>query len=482
MRLFQVRLTRARVALLAGMILLSIVGAAAITFRMPPTYAAKSEALLIGPSQVGGKPTNPYLQFSQSLSVTLDVLIVASSDSVTGNQIVARGGTDSYTVVRSHGVSESEPIITVTGSASTPAQAMKTANLVVAFITADLQKRQAAADITSDNLLKLVAITTPSGASRVWKGPVEVGFGVFVLGLVGSLILFVLLDRYLIRRDVKRIVQRRPRRRRAGEPVARSSEAAAAIRRRDKGRIEVIAQESVDNGDQPEESGSRKRRVGIRAMRGRAADTPDVTHEDGHLEITASGSENGDQSEESGSRKRRVGIRAMRGRGTGAPSASPESDQADAAGQDSAADRADVSPGNGPQAGSDESSWVKSDEERPAKPGEERSARSGEGRSATSGEESAAKSGEASPAAADNGARPSESVPRRRRAGMRAIHGPVSGPGSRPPGANRVEISARARSNDEAHRPSENGHQAEDETDSARTVGDAHASQGRPPN
>ena len=163
------------------MILVSIVGAAAITLRMPATYAAKSEALLIGPSQVGGKATNPYLQFSQTMSVTLDVLIVASSDSTAGKQIVARGGTNSYTVVRSHGVSESEPIITVTGSASTPEQAMKTANLVVAFITTDLKKRQDAAGITSDNLLKLVAITTPVHGSRVWKTPVEVGFGVFVL-------------------------------------------------------------------------------------------------------------------------------------------------------------------------------------------------------------------------------------------------------------------------------------------------------------
>ena len=488
MRLFQVRLTRSRVALLAGMILVSLVGAAAITLRMPATYAAKSEALLIGPSQVGGKATNPYLQFSQSLSVTLDVLIVASSDSATAAQIVARGGTNSYTVVRSHGVSESEPIITVTGSASTPEQAISTAKLVVGFITADLQKRQAAADITSDNLLKLVAITTPAEASRVWKTPVEVGFGVFVLGLVASLILFVFLDRYLTRRDVKRIVQPRPRRRRvAGPAAAHAPVAGAATRRPDQSRIEVVARESEDNADQPGESGSRKRRAGVWAMRGRAADAPDVTHEDDQVEITAPGSNisnDGDQPEESGSRKRRVGIRAMRGRGAGASSASPEEDQTEAAGQDPAAEAADVSPGRGSRAGSEESSWVRADEELPARPGEEPPTKSAD--------EPPTKSAEESPAPSDSGARPSESGSRRRRAGMRAIHGPVSGPASRAPGANRVEVvradplerfAARAfRERPEGGQNGQNGHQTADDTDSARAGSDARASQVRPPN
>ena len=257
MRLFQVRLTAARAGLLAWLLLLSFVASVGVALRLPATYSAKAEAVLIGSSLTDGKPTNPYMQFSQALSVVADVLKVASSDADSARQIVAGGGTNSYVVERLLGASE--PIITVTGHAPTPEQAIKTTTLVVKFLTADLKRRQDAIDVSVDDRVKLVTITTPEQASREWKTPIEIGFGVLVLGLVGSLVLFVAVDRFFVRREVKRrdakrIVQARPHNPRVGWRRIRVATTRAAGQVHHEGRIEVTARASSDNGDRPHDT------------------------------------------------------------------------------------------------------------------------------------------------------------------------------------------------------------------------------------
>jgi hypothetical protein len=254
MRVFQVRLTAARAAFLAALLLLTFVASVGVALRLPAKYSAKAEAVLIGPSLTDGKPTNPYMQFSQALSVVADVLKVASSDADTARQIVRLGGTNSYVVERLLGASE--PIITVTGEARTPQQAITTTTLVVKFLTADLKRRQDAADVSVDDRVKLVTITTPEQASRQWKTPIEIGVGVLVLGLVGSLILFVVVARFLVRREgkrraaTKRIAQAqvRSRKPRSGWRPIRVVATRAAGRARRGGPIEVTARASAQDG------------------------------------------------------------------------------------------------------------------------------------------------------------------------------------------------------------------------------------------
>jgi len=256
MRLFQVRLTAARSVFLAGLLLLTLIASVGVALRLPPKYSAKAEAVLIGPTVADGKPTNPYMQFSQALSVVADVLKVASSDADSARQIVAGGGTNSYVVERLLGASE--PIITVTGHAPTPKQAIKTTTLVVKFLTADLKRRQDAVDVSVEDRVKLVTITTPEQASREWKTPIEIGFGVLVLGLVGSLILFVVVDRFVRRRDLKRReakrmalakAQARSREPRVGWRPIRVAASRAAGRVHHEGRIDVTARAASGNGE-----------------------------------------------------------------------------------------------------------------------------------------------------------------------------------------------------------------------------------------
>jgi hypothetical protein len=285
MKLLQVRLTAARAGLLAAMLLLTLAASVGAAIRMPASYSAKAEAVLIGPAQVGGKSTNPYLQFSQALSVTLDVLIVASSDADTVRQILAKGGTKDYAVVRSHGVSDSEPILTVTGKAPSAQQAITTTTLVVMFLTADLQKRQDAVQISPDGRVKVVAITTPEQASRQWKTPVEIGVGVLVLGLVGSLLLFVMVDRYFVRRDLKRreakrIAQARPRKPRVGWRPIRVVSTRAAGRVHHEEHIDVAARAPSENGARvPARNGARASSENRRRGRAGTHDRRDDTVE-----------------------------------------------------------------------------------------------------------------------------------------------------------------------------------------------------------
>jgi hypothetical protein len=251
MRLFQVRLTAARSVFLAGLLLLTLIASVGVALRLSPKYSAKAEAVLIGPTLADGKPTNPYMQFSQALSVVADVLKVASSDADTARQIVAGGGTNSYVVERLLGASE--PIITVTGHGPTPEQAITTTTLVVKFLTADLKRRQDAVDVSADDRVKLVTITTPEQANREWKLPIEIGFGVLVLGLVGSLVLFVVVDRFVVRRDLKRreakrIAQARSREPRVGWRPIRVAASRAARRVHHEGRIDVTARAASGNG------------------------------------------------------------------------------------------------------------------------------------------------------------------------------------------------------------------------------------------
>lgn len=260
MRIFQVRLTPARSLLLGGLILLSLIASVSVAALMPAKYTAKAQAVLIGPTYVGGKPTNPFLQFSQALSVTLDVLIVASSDPSAVQQIVNGGGTSSYTVSRSHEISDAEPIVDVTSKAPTPEQAITTTRLVVNFLGTNLQSRQAAVDVAPSGRVKLVEITKPDKASRVWKTPIEIAVAVLVLGVVGSLILFVLIDRYSSRRRPRKTATLPVQTARERRPVPGRIPLRRAGRAGPKERIDVSAQLHAGNGSLSDNDDTRPHR------------------------------------------------------------------------------------------------------------------------------------------------------------------------------------------------------------------------------
>jgi hypothetical protein len=208
MRILKVRLTAARMAVLAALLLATCLAAVAAVVMTPPTYIAKAEAVIIGPSQTDtGRPANPYMQLGQALGVIADVLISASSNDAAQKQILARGGTENYVLERPFG--ESEPILDVTAKAPTQAQAMTTARLVIAQLTSELVNRQDAIRAAPGTRVNLVTVISPTSASRTMKTALEYGVAVFAVGLVSSFLLTVVFDRYLRRREADQQVRTR---------------------------------------------------------------------------------------------------------------------------------------------------------------------------------------------------------------------------------------------------------------------------------
>lgn len=227
MRILKVRLTGARIAFLAALLLATCLAAVAAVVIAPPTYTAKAEAVIIGPSQTEtGRPANPYLQLDASLGVIADVLISASGNDSAQKQILASGGAKGYLLERPFG--ESEPIIDVTAKAPTPAQAMTTARLVIAQLASELVNRQNAIQAAPGTRVSLVTVISPTSASKTMKSALEYGIAVFALGLVSSFLLTVVFDRYLRRREADQKVHTRKKLGRVRRPRARVAHGYAA--------------------------------------------------------------------------------------------------------------------------------------------------------------------------------------------------------------------------------------------------------------
>jgi hypothetical protein len=215
MKILKVRLTAARLAVLVALLLATCMAAVVAVIMTPPTYTAKAEAVIIGPSRTDlGRPANPYLQLNSSLGVLADVLINASENEAAQKQIVAGGGTTNYILARPFG--ESEPIVDVTAKAPTASQAMTTARLVVAQLGMELANRQNAVQAAPGTRVSLVNVISPTSATRTLKTALEYGVAVFALGLVSSFLLTVVFDRYLRRREADQRVRTRKKPRRSG--------------------------------------------------------------------------------------------------------------------------------------------------------------------------------------------------------------------------------------------------------------------------
>lgn len=200
MKILKVRLTPARLVVLSSLLLVTCIMAAAVAVMTPPTYTAKAEAVLIGPSlNDNGRPANPYMQLGQALGVIADVLISASGDEAAQKKILAGGGSKDYVLERPFGASE--PIIDITTKAPTAGQAITTARLLMAQLSSELQSRQNAVQVAPGTRVNLVRVTSPTTASRSWKTALEYGVAAFVLGVVSAFLLTVAFDRYLRRRE-----------------------------------------------------------------------------------------------------------------------------------------------------------------------------------------------------------------------------------------------------------------------------------------
>ena len=202
MHIFRIQLTRGRVLVAAVLLVLTVCAALGAAMQVPPTYSANADyVLLSGTRDPNGHLTNPFLSFNDSLNVTATVVSSAVSSDSSVNEILGQGGTRHFTIAPAAG---NAPMLLVTAAAPTPGQARTTVRLVANRMDRELASRQTQIGAPAGSLVTIMGVTDVSKASRVLKGPIQLGLAVLALGLFVSLVLLFLLDRALTDRSKTR--------------------------------------------------------------------------------------------------------------------------------------------------------------------------------------------------------------------------------------------------------------------------------------
>jgi hypothetical protein len=156
-------LRRHWIAVVAGLVL-TAVAAMMVSSSIKPTFSSKASFVLLNPS--GELNPNPYLGFSSSLEVVGQSLILVTTSETGVASVVARGGSDDFTVTQTSGA-----IIEVEATAPTADQARVTVDHVLAEIEEELAQRQDDVDAPGSDRVSLDPLTqaieaTPQYGSR----------------------------------------------------------------------------------------------------------------------------------------------------------------------------------------------------------------------------------------------------------------------------------------------------------------------------
>src|ERR1700722_8934476 len=195
-----VRIWRRRPVLTAGLIVIALLGCAAVLAWFPGTYQSQASVVLLA-SKSAAKLTgdNPYLSFTPSLSLTADVVSRALTGPAVGERLATQGFTDAYTVAPpayATTTTGSVLVITVTGHDPVAVQGtlqavMAQARIVLRQIQAGLRPRKR---ITVATLAVSPQATPESGAMA---RPLVI---VLVAGLLMAVGLPVIIDGWRRRR------------------------------------------------------------------------------------------------------------------------------------------------------------------------------------------------------------------------------------------------------------------------------------------
>jgi capsular polysaccharide biosynthesis protein len=236
-------LFRRRWKLTAALSILAMLAGVLAAMVLPPKYSANAQVVAVSPSsQVGVTgPTNPFLDFTESLNVTAGVLALAVTDDKTVKLIASQGGEGSYTVTTD--ASTSEPIIDVVATARSAAAARTTVDLVLAQLRSQLAERQRATGAPAKSFISLLSLGEPANPTRVLKSAIEIGLAVFGILLLLGMFLVLVFDRWRLRYQP------------AGAPrvQAEDAESADAAER----TITAVPGEQADAGDRKPPSSRR---------------------------------------------------------------------------------------------------------------------------------------------------------------------------------------------------------------------------------
>jgi hypothetical protein len=169
-----------------------------------PTYEAGATYILVNPpapptdAEIAANPAlgrvhadNPYTRFGDG-SVVVQVLASRLNSDEGRRSLASQGADPNYVATPSAEFGFSAPILQITGTGTTPDQAVKTANLVGAALTRELGRMQQ--DVDSTYRIKTEAVVAAHDAQLKPSGKLRALVAVLALGGILLFIVISVLD------------------------------------------------------------------------------------------------------------------------------------------------------------------------------------------------------------------------------------------------------------------------------------------------
>lgn len=196
------KIWRHRLATLPVLVL-TLLGAIYVIAIKSPEYQASSSYVLINPpapptaEEIAADPKlgrisadNPYTRFADQ-SVVVDLLASKLSNESARSALEQQGADRAYTVAPSAELGFSSLIVEITGSGSTPQEAVRTADLVGAALTSELDSLQASKGVAPRYRIQTQRVVAPDNAQQRVSGKLRALVGVFAMG---AILLFVVIS------------------------------------------------------------------------------------------------------------------------------------------------------------------------------------------------------------------------------------------------------------------------------------------------
>jgi hypothetical protein len=194
------RTLRKRAKLTVTLLLLTLVLTIGAAVKLPWAYQSVGNTVLLDSKAEQAAFGNPYLSFDDALELTANILCLQLTGSTTALALQAQGYTGSYTATVPSATGA--PMIQITVTASSPAEAQNTMQAVMSQISTQLLALQG--NVAPKNrIITQVISMTPKATKLTSKKakPVVVLLG---LGLVLTFAIPQLVERSAIRRRAKR--------------------------------------------------------------------------------------------------------------------------------------------------------------------------------------------------------------------------------------------------------------------------------------
>lgn len=189
------------------LLLITVLFALRLSERVQPEYSASATLVMLAPYRTNGETgvatSNPFLNFSGSLTTTAYVIQSALDRDEVRLQVAREGFASNYNVGPetrgTQGDVRSTPLVVVSVTTDAPGQATATVNRVVELFQAELRTRQAALGTPRDETITSQVIAPAVRAISSGSGGKRVLYTVSALGLLAAALAALAVDAAIVR-------------------------------------------------------------------------------------------------------------------------------------------------------------------------------------------------------------------------------------------------------------------------------------------